>query len=357
MGKNKAEDIITENSKNESLFLEFKKLVKINEYLYTKLDDPKEKMMYKHKIISLKNSTKQIKIFPNEIKEGSQLKDISGIGKGTIARIDEFIKNKKLEEITNFCNQYDCDSILYNKNPNLVYEDLITVFGIGDKMAKKLIETYKLKSVKELQKLVKENKVDLPDNIKTGLKYFGKVKNHIPRSEITQTREFIYEIFENLDPNLVFDICGSFRRKKPFSNDIDLLVTSYELIDENSEKSAKIMKKIINSLEDKKFIIERLTDENSSTKFMGFCKSNKDIRKIDIRLVPMKSFFPAYLYFTGSYEFNERMRGIAKRLGYKLNEYGLYKLDGDKENLIQIYSEKDVFDILGINYLEPHKRI
>ena len=45
MGKNKAEDIITENSKNESLFLEFKKLVKINEYLYTKLDDPKEKMI------------------------------------------------------------------------------------------------------------------------------------------------------------------------------------------------------------------------------------------------------------------------------------------------------------------------
>ena len=117
------------------------------------------------------------------------------------------------------------------------------------------------------------------------------------------------------------------------------------------------MKKIINSLEDKKFIIDRLTDENSSTKFMGFCKSNKDIRKIDIRLVPIKSFFPAYLYFTGSYEFNERMRGIAKRLGYKLNEYGLYKLDGYKEKLIQIYSEKDVFDILGMNYLDPHERI
>lgn len=353
MSKNKAEDIITENSKNELLFLEFRKLVKMNEYLYTKIDDPKEKMMYKHKIISLKNSTKQIKIFSNEIKEGKDLAEISGIGKGTIARIDEFIKNKKLEEVTNFCNQYDCDSILYNKNPNLVYEDLLTVFGIGDKMAKKLIETHNLKSVKKLQKLVKNKKVELPDNIKTGLKYFGKVKNHIPRSEITQVREFVYEVFTDLDPNLVFDICGSFRRKKPFSNDIDLLVTSYELVEDNQEKATKIMKKIINSLEDKKFIIERLTDESSSTKFMGLCRNNKEIRRLDIRLVPMKSFFPAYLYFTGSYEFNERMRGIAKRQGYKLNEYGLYK----DEKYIQVYSEKDVFDILGMNYLDPKDRI
>lgn len=359
MGKNKAEDIISENSKNELLFLEFRKLVKINEYLYTKLEDPKEKTMYKHKIISLKNSTKQIKLFPDEIKEGSQLKEISGIGKGTIGRIDEFIKNKKLEEITNFCNLNDCDSILYNKNPNLVYEDLLTVFGIGDKMAKKLIETHNLKSVKELQKLVKEKKVDMPDNVIKGLKYFGKVKNHIPRSEITQIREYIYDIFTDLDPNLVFDICGSFRRKKPFSNDIDLLVTSYELIDEDQDKSIKIMKKIINRLEDKKFIIESLTDENSSTKFMGLCKGSnmKDIRRLDIRLVCLKSFFPAYLYFTGSYEFNERMRGIAKKQKYKLNEYGLYKLEDSKEKLIQIYSEKDVFDILGMNYLEPKDRI
>lgn len=360
MRKNKEEEIITENSKNLQLFLEFRKLVKIYEYQYTQITDIKEKMMYKHKIISMKNSTKQIKLYPNEIKEGKDLSEISGIGKGTIARIDEFIKNNKLEEITEFCKlNMNCDSILYNKNPNVVYDDLLTVFGIGDKLAKKLISTYNLKSVKELQKLVKENKVLLPNNVKTGLKYFGKVKNHIPRSEITQIREYIYEIFADLDPNLVFDICGSFRRKKPFSNDIDLLVTSYELVDNNNEQSAKIMKKIINSLEDKKFIIDRLTDENSSTKFMGFCKGigMKDIRRLDIRLVNLKSFFPAYLYFTGSYEFNERMRGIAKKQKYKLNEYGLYKLDGDKEINIQIYSEKDVFDILGMDYLEPKDRI
>jgi DNA polymerase/3'-5' exonuclease PolX len=319
----------------------------MNEYLYTKVSDPKEKIMFKHKIISLRNSSKQIKAYNQEIKSGKDLEELPGIGKGTIARIDEFLKTGKLEEFKDFCDQNDCPTILINNKKGSVYEDLITVFGIGDKLAKKLIDTYKLKSVKELQKLVEQKKIELPDSVTTGLKYYGKVKNNIPRSEITQIREYVYEIFEKLDPNLVFDICGSFRRKKSTSNDIDLLVTSYEKNQDN-------LTKIVNQLTKEKFIIERLSGEDSETKFMGLCKyKNNEIRRIDIRYVNIESFFPAYLYFTGSYEFNERMRGIAKRQGYKLNEYGLYKQDKN----IQIYSEKDVFDILGMNYLEPYERI
>lgn len=351
MSKNKAEDTLCENTKNTNLYIEFHKLVKIYEFLYTKVSDPKEKVMFKHKIISLRNSSKQIKNFKDEIKSGKDLEEIHGIGKGTIARIDEFLSNNKLEEITNFCDQNDCTTILSNKKGSSVYEDLLTVFGIGDKLAKKLIETYKLKSVKELQKLVEKSKIDLPDNVITGLKYFGKVKNNIPRSEITQIREYIYEVFQKLDPNLVFDICGSFRRKKSTSNDIDLLVTSYENKEDN-------LKKIVAELRKQNFIVESLTGDDSITKFMGFCKyKNNEIRRLDIRYVENESFFPAYLYFTGSYEFNERMRGIAKRQKYKLNEYGLYKLDGTNEKLVKIYSEKDVFDILGMDYLEPHERI
>jgi DNA polymerase/3'-5' exonuclease PolX len=347
MRKNKAEDLLTENSKNSKLYLEFNKLIKMNEYLYTKVTDPKEKIMFKHKIISLRNSSKQIKAYNKEIKSGNDLEELPGIGKGTIARIDEFLKTGKLEEFKDFCDQNDCPTILTNNKKKSVYDDLITIFGIGDKLAKKLIDTHKIKSVKELQKLVENKKLELPDSVLIGLKYFGKVKNNIPRSEITQIREYVYEIFEKLDPNLVFDICGSFRRKKSTSNDIDLLVTSYENNKDN-------LTKIVNELTKQKFIIERLSGEDSETKFMGLCKySNSDIRRIDIRYVEIESFFPAYLYFTGSYEFNERMRGIAKRQGYKLNEYGLYKQDKN----IQIYSEKDVFDILGMDYLEPNERI
>ncbi len=365
MRKNKTQDSLdldTLNPYNNKLYLEFRKLIKIYEHQYKNINDPKLKIVYKHKIISLKNSSKQIKIFPDKITKSNQLIGIQGIGKGTLSRIDNFLENNKLTEVDDFCNQNDCDTILYNKNQNLVYEDLLTIFGIGEKYAKKLIEDYKLQSVKDLQKLVKEGKVIVPDNVKIGLKYFGKVKNKIPRSEITQIREFLFDIFDKLDNNIVFQICGSFRRKNLTSNDIDLLVTSYELNNSESsdfeQKSKLIMKKITDQLYKYNFMVDSLTTEDSTTKFMGLCKfESNPIRRIDIRLVSLDSFFPALLYFTGSYEFNERMRGIAKRLGYKLNEYGLYKYVGNDLKKINIYSEKDVFDILGMKFLEPNQRI
>jgi DNA polymerase/3'-5' exonuclease PolX len=348
-------DLETLHSSNQNLLLEFRKLIKIYEYIYKKTTDPKEKIVYKHKIIRLKNSAKQIRLFPDPIMNTSQIKDLPGVGKGTIARVNEYLENHKLMDVEDFCNQNNCDIILHNKNPSLIYEDLISILGVGEKLANKLIRDHNITSIKQLQKLVNENKVTIPDTVKIGLRYFGKIKNNIPRSEITQTREYIYDIFEKLDTKLVFDVCGSFRRKKLTSNDLDLLVTSYDLnMNESDEKSQKILKKIIDVFYKNNFLIESLTGSDSTTRFMGFYKyKNNPIRKIDIRLVPIQSFFPAYLYFTGSYEFNERMRGIAKRQGYKLNEYGLYKND----KFIQVYSEEDVFDILGMKYLLPNERI
>ena len=44
---------------------------------------------------------------------------------------------------------------------------------------------------------------------------------------------------------------------------------------------------------------------------------------------------------------------IAKQLGYKLNEYGIY-MDGKK---INVNSEKDICDIIGMEYLPPEQRV
>jgi DNA polymerase/3'-5' exonuclease PolX len=92
---------------------------------------------------------------------------------------------------------------------------------------------------------------------------------------------------------------------------------------------------------------------------MGFCKYNKKNYRIDIRLVPLESYFTALVYFTGSYQLNTMMRLSAKKLGYKLNEYGLFKINkqsGLISEQIDITSEIELFNILGIDYLEPEQR-
>ena len=46
------------------------------------------------------------------------------------------------------------------------------------------------------------------------------------------------------------------------------------------------------------------------------------------------------------------MRQTAIELGYVLNEYGLFK----KNKPFKITSEKDIFDLLGLEYLKPNER-
>ena len=86
---------------------------------------------------------------------------------------------------------------------------------------------------------------------------------------------------------------------------------------------------------------------------MGFSKLKKNpIRRIDIIFVPFESYYSALLYFTGSYQLNRDMRQEAKKMGYKLNEYGLYK----NKKLIRVNSEKEIFDKLKLEYKEPKYR-
>lgn len=58
------------------------------------------------------------------------------------------------------------------------------------------------------------------------------------------------------------------------------------------------------------------------------------------------------LFLTGSQLFNIIMRGEAKKQGYKLNQYGLWL--GDDQ--IAGKTEEQMFDALGLEYVEPKDR-
>ena len=52
------------------------------------------------------------------------------------------------------------------------------------------------------------------------------------------------------------------------------------------------------------------------------------------------------------------MRTYALKKGFKLNEYGLYKLkDGKPGVKMSTKEEKDIFRILGLEFVKPEDRI
>jgi DNA polymerase/3'-5' exonuclease PolX len=343
------------NLDNKRIVKEFDLLIneiqyKLNNNQYDKSEIAKNRFKLKH----FKHALKVIKLFPDKIKSGNDLKDIDGIGKGTITRIDEIIQTKKLAEV-------DKSEIVEIKKEMDLIGELSQVINIGTKVAKQLIEKYNIKSIAELKKKIKEKKIEVNDKIKIGLKYHGVFKVKIPRKEIDSYNEILQKLIKTVDENLVLIIAGSYRRGKDFSNDIDILI-SHSKIKTNKDYSkidTNYLYETIALLKSNKIIVDDLTDTDNKTKYMGFSKlPRKSIRRIDIRFVPCEYYSAALLYFTGSYELNTQMRQIAKGLGYKLNEYGLFaeKDDTFSDKPIKIKSEKDIFKKLKLDYLEPHER-
>ena len=63
--------------------------------------------------------------------------------------------------------------------------------------------------------------------------------------------------------------------------------------------------------------------------------------QVDLRVVPAESFGAALQYFTGSKEHNIVLRGRAKDRGLKINEYGVFRVDGKDENSIAGRTEEE----------------
>ena len=81
----------------------------------------------------------------------------------------------------------------------------------------------------------------------------------------------------------------------------------------------------------------------------------------DLRVVPEKSFGAALQYFTGSKAHNIALRKIAIKKGFKLNEYGLFSAkggpaSGGKAKIIAGKTEEEVYNKLGLEYIEPELR-
>ena len=310
----------------------------------------------------LKNIFKILKNYPDKITISNfmELKNIDGIGKGTLDRIKEILETKKLSELDEFKKSYDVKEF---KSETKIIEELSDVIGIGPSRAKEFVKQG-IKGINDLKIKIDKKKIEVNEKISLGLKYHGVYQVNIPRKEIDDVYKLIKKIINKINKKngydesnkFIFEICGSYRREKPFSNDIDVLVTKLGKTDnENYLKTiVSKLKKSIKENDEQPFLVDDITDKNIETKYMGFSKyKNNPIRRIDIRYISYKSFPYALLYFTGSADLNKKMRELAKTKNLKLSEYGLFDINDKNFNA---KSEREIFKKLGMEYLPPRLR-
>jgi DNA polymerase (family 10) len=76
--------------------------------------------------------------------------------------------------------------------------------------------------------------------------------------------------------------------------------------------------------------------------------------QVDLRVVPDDTWGAALLYFTGSKAHNIRIRERAVHAGYKLSEYGLFRVDDDR--LVAAGTEEEIYAALGLPWIPPTLR-
>lgn len=133
-------------------------------------------------------------------------------------------------------------------------------------------------------------------------------------------------------------VAGSVRRLADTSKDLDILVSAAT----KKERLALI----------KTFCQWGKVINQGQTKASIWFTLGETTMQADLLVVSDDSFGAALQYFTGSREHNIQVRAKAQELGYKVNEFGIYrgrtKVGGAKE--------EDIYNVIGMTMPAPEDR-
>ncbi len=224
------------------------------------------------------------------------------------------------------------------------YDVFLELHGVGPAMAYELAADG-LRTIEDLKKAVAEGKITLNKTQTIGLTYHDNIQTRIPREEMLEHEAVLKEVAVKAGCP-VTDIVGSFRRGRPDSGDIDMLLCSTD---------SKMLDAMVETLTKGHYIREKLA--HGAHKFMGICKLGKlPFRRLDILLTPPEEYGYALLYFTGSQKFNILVRQHALTLGYTLNEHRLAPIEAKAKPIPVLRTEAEILAFLGIKYVRPQDR-
>jgi len=307
------------------------------------------------RINSYRRVARIISDMPTDIEpllESGQLAKIPGIGKSSLAKIQEFVKTGTIT----------AHKQLLKKIPPTLLE-LLTIPGMGPKGVKAVYEKLNVTSIAELKGAIKSGSLaQLPGfgdkkaaAIAKGIEFREKSTGRIRLDQALEAAELVVEFLKSLPGIQRIQPAGSLRRWAETIGDVDILVAAKTCCDSASARregkpaapGAQHGEQIIQAFTGARFIQEVLAA--GPTKGSAIIQTATSPVHVDVRVVPQESFGAAAQYFTGSKQHNVRLREIAIKAKLKLNEYGLFK--GNK--MIAGPVEKEIYEKLGLDYIDP----
>ncbi|TFG37692.1 MAG: DNA polymerase/3'-5' exonuclease PolX [Syntrophobacterales bacterium] len=264
--------------------------------------------------------------------EKGTLSSIKGIGKALEQKITELITTGKLEYY---------EKLKASVPPGLI--EMLRIQHLGPKKINALYGKLEISTMGELEYACLENRlVELPGfgektqtKILAGINLIKKYNERHLYAEMIEDAEAVLEAIRKYKSVIRLSIAGSLRRLNETVKDIDIVAST--------DDSLKLSDHFV-TLPQIDTIIAKGKTKVSVTLKSGI--------NSDLRIVTDEQFPYALHHFTGSKEHNVAMRGRAKSMGIKINEYGLFGTKG----LMPCKSEEEIFSTLGLTYIPPELR-
>ncbi len=316
-----------ENREIAAVFEEISNLMKIIQ------DDPK----WTFKSVAYDRAKRSIESFPERLEDiardpNRKLTDVPGIGADLAKKITEIVETGK--------SAYHQEQLA--KIPRGLLE-MLQLQTVGPQKVRLFYKQANIHSVDQLEAAAKEGKLrDLPgmsekseENVLKAIEVFRRAAGRFRLDTAFETAEVLTAWLRDLKTVEEVTPAGSLRRGRETVGDLDLLVTGRDptSIADHFVKYSGVAT-ILAKGEDKVSV-----------------KLKNDLQ-VDVRMIDRSAFGAALHYFTGSKEHNVALRDIAKRRGWKLNEYGLFH----GEKLLAARTEEEIFAKLGLEWIPPELR-
>ena len=270
-------------------------------------------------------------------EDPSSISDVPGIGKDLFGKIEEMVTTGHLEFYSRLVKEFPAGFL-----------DLLNLPGLGPKKLRKLRDVLGVKNIDELEKACLSGKI-------AGIEGMGEITQRKIIAEISRFKKnegrMLAPLAEELADRIILHLssdsnfkkiekAGSLRRGAETVGDIDILVWAKDPL-----RAARRLVSFPGA--------ERVLSKGPSK-----CSIEAEgAHQVDMRLVEKKCFGAALLYFTGSKQHNIKIRQLAKKKNYKLNEYGVFSISpSGREKFLAGKTEKEVYEQLSMQWVPPELR-
>lgn len=213
---------------------------------------------------------------------------------------------------------------------------LMSIHGVGEALAKKMYDA----GIRTLEDVA--NAPGVAKHIQLSAKYHKDINTTSTTEEVSK---FLQEVRKTIRHKLIrsIDINGSFARGSDSHYDMDMLIYLSDTLPIGD---------IVVLFREQKYFVDILTEGDFKCDMLVRMPS-KRVSILEIYTCTEIDRGAMMLYTTGPVEFTVVMRIKAQKMGYKLNQHGLYDGTG---KLVASRTEKEVFNAMGMPFIPIRER-